>query len=78
MKPCLPVAYILVRPYGRTDLPPSLPLPPADPFTRIRESTFIAGGALWGGAGARVFGARAGTLQSKSLQHVPFEIHTAQ
>ena len=25
--------------YGCTDLPPSLPLPPADPFTRIRESS---------------------------------------
>ena len=32
--------------YGRTDLPPSLPLPPADPFTRIPESSYRREGVL--------------------------------
>ena len=37
-----PVVTIL-RIYGFTDLPPSLPLPPADLFTRIRTNQVIAG-----------------------------------
>ena len=40
---CLPVVGVRngrrLRIYGFTDLPPSLPLPPADPRTRITESS---------------------------------------
>jgi hypothetical protein len=34
------VLGVLLRNYGFTDLPPSLPLPPSDPVTRISESSY--------------------------------------
>ena len=37
---CGRVGYVFVRAYGCTDLPPSLPLLPADPWTRIIESSY--------------------------------------
>ena len=34
------VLGVLLRNYGITDLPPSLPLPRSDPVTRISESSY--------------------------------------
>jgi hypothetical protein len=34
------VLGVLLRNYGFTDLPPSLPLPRSDPVTRISESSY--------------------------------------
>jgi len=34
------VLSVLLRNYGFTDLPPSLPLPRSDPVTRISESSY--------------------------------------
>ncbi len=40
------VLGVLIRNYGFTDLPPSLPLPRSDPVTRISESSYRRGFGL--------------------------------